>query len=157
DIVNLRDDPSRHAEVAARVRADFDAVLVHGDPRLIPFEASFQATDLIAYRLQYTGYVTSASASPPDRPSADGAGHGEVLVSGGGGPAGYALMEVALAARRAGYLAEAPWRLLTGANLPAERFEALVRQAPAGVQIDRFRSDFPTLLRLCRVSVSQAG
>src|SRR5205814_3795195 len=41
DIVVMRDDPARHRETVARVHRDFDAVLVHGDPALIPFDASF--------------------------------------------------------------------------------------------------------------------
>src|SRR5207253_5204020 len=57
DIVMTRDDPARHSEIVERVRQEFDAVLVHGDPALIPFEASFPAAPDIADRLIYTGYV----------------------------------------------------------------------------------------------------
>jgi predicted glycosyltransferase len=155
DIVSVRDNPTRHAEIAARVRADFDAVLVHGDPRLIPFEASFHSVANIAHRLTYTGYVTEPQnfgATLAEQEST-----GEVLVSGGGGPAGYALMQTAIEARRRGYLADAPWRLLTGATLSSDRFDALAYGAPAGVTVDRFRADFTVLLRRCLVSVSQAG
>jgi predicted glycosyltransferase len=60
-------------------------------------------------------------------------------------------------ARRQGCLAEAPWRLLTGAHLPQVAYDAVCRDAPAGVTVERFRSDLPDLLRRCRVSVSQAG
>ena len=154
DIVVRREDPARQREIVARVRADFDAVLVHGDPEFVPFEASFPAAPEISDRLVYTGYVGSGAQSSEAAPSGAEAG---VIVSGGGGPAGQALLMTALAARRQGCLADLPWRLLTGATLPEADFAALVRAAPAGVRVERFRRDFPALLRRCRVSVSQAG
>ena len=82
---------------------------------------------------------------------------GEVIVSAGGGAAGRALLDAALTARREGCLADLPWRLLTGTNLPESEVAALRRSAPAGVTIERFRPDLAGLLRHCRVSVSQAG
>ncbi len=153
DIVMTRDDPARHREIVERVCREFDAVLVHGDPALIPFEASFPAAPEIADRLIYTGYV-----SPPAEPASEASpGKGGVIVSAGGGAAGRALLEAALEARRQGCLADLPWLLLAGTNLPEAEFAALRRAAPAFVTIERFRRDFADLLRQCRVSVSQAG
>jgi predicted glycosyltransferase len=156
DIVVAPDDETRRGWIVARVRADFDAVLVHGDPNLIPLEASFPLAPAIADRLVYTGYV-----APPDRPAEDGAaapaGAGEVVVSAGGGAVGGALLRAALAARRGGCLADAGWRLLAGPNLPASEFAALTEDLPAGVVVERYRPDLPQMLRRCRVSVSQAG
>jgi len=154
DIVVMRDDPQRHRDIAKQVRRDFDAVLVHGDPTVIPFEASFPAAPEIADRVIYTGYVyprleTIDTAVMP--------GGGEVVVSAGGGAAGYGLLEAALAARRSGCLAGLPWRLITGTNLPESDFATLCAQAPAGVAIERFCYNFVGLLHGCRVSVSQAG
>jgi predicted glycosyltransferase len=80
-----------------------------------------------------------------------------VLVSAGGGAAGKMLLTTVLAARRAGCLAELPWLLLTGTNLPEEDFRALSNAALPQVSVERFRHDLPGLLRRCRVSVSQAG
>jgi predicted glycosyltransferase len=57
DIVVVPDEPSRIREIIDRVRADFDFVLVHGDPAFIPLEASFPAASHIADRIIYTGYV----------------------------------------------------------------------------------------------------
>lgn len=155
DVIVRRDDPVRQQEAVARVRDDFAAVLVHGDPGFIPFAASFPPAAEIAERLAYTGYVANdatPAAPAPDTPQ------GEVVVSvGGGGAAGRRLMAAALAARRAGCFAETRWRLLAGTGLPEAEFAALRSEAPAGVTIERFRTDFPALLRRCRVSVSQAG
>ena len=153
DIVVMRDDPQRHAEIVARVRRDFAAVLVHGDPALAPLDASFPAAPEIADRLVYTGYV----ASPPKQIAPIPADASDVLVSAGGGAAGLALLTTALAARRAGCLTQLSWRLIAGTNLPEADFAALRAAAPAGVAIERFRLDFAALLRGCRVSVSQAG
>jgi predicted glycosyltransferase len=154
DIVVRRDDPARLREIVARVRADFDAVLVHGDPEFVPFGASFPAAPEIADRLIHTGYVGSAAPASGTGPSDR---EGGVIVSGGGGPAGHALLLTALEARRRGCLAHLPWRLLTGANVPEADLTALARDAPIGVRVERFRRDFPALLRGCHVSVSQAG
>lgn len=159
DIVNMRDDPARHAETVARVRADFAAVLVHGDPSLIPFEASFPAAAEIADRLHYTGYVVESPLPDPPLPGLDPgiAGKEEILVSAGGGPAGMTLLRIALAARGLGCLADRPWRVLAGGGVPEAEFAALAGMAPAGVAVERFRVDFPALLRRCHISVSQAG
>ncbi len=154
DIVAVRDDPERRRAIVARVRAEFDAVLVHGDPALVPFEASFPAAPEIADRLIYTGYVSP----PDDAGSADATiGAGEVVVSAGGGAAGRGLLDTALAARCAGCFADTKWRLLAGTHLPEEDFAALCHAAPDGVVVERFRRDFVGVLRRCRVSVSQAG
>jgi predicted glycosyltransferase len=153
DIVTTRDDPARLHEIVERVLREFDAVLVHGDPALIPFEASFPAARDIADRLIYTGYV-----SPPAEPATETqAAGGGVVVSAGGGAAGRALLDAALEARRQGCLAGLPWLLLAGTNLPEAEFAALRQAAPPFVTIERFRRDFAGLLRGCRVSVSQAG
>jgi predicted glycosyltransferase len=153
DIPTVRDDPARHAEIVARVRSDFAAVLVHGDPGFIPFEVPFPPAAQIADRLHYTGYVTVPAAEHHDA----GLPAGEVLVSVGGGAAGQKFLAAALAARRQGCLAGCGWRMLAGANLPDDAFAALQSDAPAGVVIERFRADFRSLLRRCHVSVSQAG
>jgi predicted glycosyltransferase len=155
DIVIVRDDPRRHREIVDRVRRDIDRVLVHGDPALIPFEASFPPAPVIADRLVYTGYV--APRREGGAGTANGEEAGEVIVSAGGGAAGKALLEAALAARRAGCLTHLRWRVIAGTNLPESDFAMLRASAPAGVAVERFRNDFAALLRACRVSVSQAG
>ena len=154
DIVTTRDDPARHRAIVERVRREFDAVLVHGDPALIPFEASFPAAPDIADRLIYTGYVSPPAAPVSEASPAIGEG---VVVSAGGGAAGRALLDAAVEARRQGCLADLRWLLLAGTNLPEAEFAALRRAAPPFVTIERFRRDFSGLLRQCRVSVSQAG
>jgi len=154
DIVIVPDDAMRHREIVDRVQADFDFVLVHGDPGFIPLDESFPSASKIADRIIYTGYI-----SAPDQTDTkdEFAGANEVLVSVGGGAVGSPLLTTALEARRRGCLADLTWRLLTGPNLPARTFEMLAGRLPEGVVLERFRREFPLMLRRCRVSVSQAG
>lgn len=160
DIVVLH-DKKRGQEIVDRVRADFDFVLVHSDPKLVPLDASFPAAPEISDRLIYTGYVAAADilaeASLPAPGSDDSAGLDEVVVSVGGGAVGGALLSTALETRRRGFLTGLTWRLLTGPNLPEPQFEALASNLPERVTVERYRHEFPHILRRCHVSVSQGG
>jgi predicted glycosyltransferase len=160
DIVVLRDDAERRREIVDRVRARFDYVLVHGDPAFIPLDASFAAASEISDRLIYTGYIgpdegANRAVQAPGRDETAGAD--EVIVSVGGGAVGGALLATAVETRRQGCLAELTWRLLAGPNLPEAEFRALAGVLPERVILQRYRADFPQMLRRCRVSVSQAG
>jgi predicted glycosyltransferase len=136
------------------VRRYFDLVLVHGDPALIPFDETFPRAAEIAARLRYTGYVVDP---PTAAAPVDGAGVDEVVVSTGGGAVSEPLLDAALAARPLSALADAPWRLLVGHNLPDDRFAHYRAQAAPGVIVERSRPDFTALLPHCRLSISQGG
>ncbi len=155
DVLIANHKPGRAEDIAATVRQLYDLVLVHGDARLISFEASFPAAAQIADRIRYTGYVTEAKAVAQ---SADRSA-GEVLVSAGGGAVGLPLLSAAVAARRYARERSRPWRVITGTNLPESDVAALARAAAGdpGIVLERFRSDFAALLARCRVSVSQGG
>jgi predicted glycosyltransferase len=154
DIVVVPEDGERHREIVDRVRADFDFVLIHGDPRFILLEASFSVAPEIADRLIYTGYI-----GRPDQTGGgdESLGANEVLVSVGGGAVGGTLLAAALEAKRRGCLTGLTWRLLAGPNLPQQAFGTLASALPEGVVLERYRREFPQMLRRCRVSVSQAG
>jgi predicted glycosyltransferase len=156
DIVVAPAEAGRLREIIDRVQADFDFVLVHGDPAFIPLEASFSAASEIADRLIYTGYVGDQDQQDG---GAETTGANEVLVSVGGGAVGRTLLSTALDARRQGCLADLTWRLLTGPNLPKQEFERLAEALPDDVNVvlERYRQEFPQMLRRCRLSVSQAG
>jgi predicted glycosyltransferase len=157
DIVVAPEEIRRRQEVVARIRDDFDAVLVHGDPAFIALDASFPEASLIADRLVYTGYVGADRTYLRANRDLTDAGRGEVLVSAGGGAVGGALLATALEARRGGCLAKLRWRLLSGPNLSAAEFHTLAERLPYRVVIERYRADFPEMLRRCRLSISQAG
>jgi predicted glycosyltransferase len=142
--------PSRETEAVALVEKYFDRVLVHGDPRVAPFERSFAAAGRIAGRLAYTGYVVEAHA-----PGGGDVGRGEVLVSAGGGAVGRRLLETAIRARPLTRLRGLTWRVLAGIN--ADYFDELRFLAGGRVILERSRNDFTALLGNCELSISQAG
>jgi predicted glycosyltransferase len=156
DILAAKSNPARYAEIAARIRRDVDAVLVHGDPRLVGLEASFPAAPAIADKLRYTGYVTHARNAEAFR-NGGNLGRGEVLVSAGGGAVGAPLLRAALEARPLTTVRDRIWRLIAGPNLPQADYDDLARKLSTGVLLERFRNDFQNLLRNCHVSLSQAG
>lgn len=153
DVVR-RASPARVAETVDLVERHFDAVLIHGDPALVPFERSFAGWASIRDRAHYTGYVLDADDPPPPGGD-DTAGRDEVVVSAGGGAVGQPLLEAALAARPLTALADRTWRLLVGENLPAADRAALA--VSPGVVIEPARPDFRAVLERSALSISQAG
>ncbi|MBI3709055.1 MAG: glycosyltransferase [Proteobacteria bacterium] len=152
DVVVVPTDPRKIETTVTRVHQCYDRVLVHGDPTLIAFGASFPAAGRLGDRLVYTGYVTTPAPAPPA-----GDGEDEVIVSAGGGAVGARLLETALAARPLTALRDKVWRFLLGGNLPTGVAERLAASARAGIIVQAARPDFPNLLPRCCVSVSQAG
>lgn len=154
-------DPQRQQRMLALFDQYFDHVLVHGDPALVPFERTFAHVSELGARLHYTGYVVGAPPSGSDKPDDTADGHGEVLVSAGGGAVGLVLLETAIRARALTQLAGERWRVLAGSGVAAAAFADLVALAWSlhgdGVVVERNRTDFTRLLRRCRLSVSQAG
>jgi predicted glycosyltransferase len=73
----------------------------------------------------------------------------------GGGAVGAPLLKTAIAARPKSPLADRTWRLLVGANLPADEQRGL--GGGEGIVIEPARADFATLLRNATLSISQAG
>ena len=151
DILVEKKKPGRQEKIVRILRDHFDAVLVHGDERLVPFGATFGAAEEIADLIRYTGYV----APPAPNASPDGPGKGEVVVAAGGGAVGGALLRAALAARPLTSIAQAPWRLIAGPNLSPQERAALPETE--GVTIETLRTDYRDLLARAALSVSQAG
>ena len=125
---------------------------MHGDPALFRLEESFPAAASLVDLIDYTGYVVEPPAA-----ACGTAGQGEIVVSAGGGAVGAPLLGAAIAARPLSRAAALRWRLLTGPNLAPADAAALAAAAPPGVIVERFRNDFPTLLRNCCLSLSQGG
>ncbi|TVQ56313.1 MAG: glycosyltransferase [Rhodobacteraceae bacterium] len=139
--------PARVAEAHGRLRRWFDAVLVHGDPRLAPFALGWPGAAEIADLLRFTGYV----AAPPPAPAGDPA---EVLVAEGGGALGRGLMRAALGAAR---LVNRPWRLrLGGADAAAAAARMQAEAGPNGV-VEPAAADYRARLGAAAVSVSRFG
>lgn len=151
DILVEKNNPGRQEKIVAILRNYFDVVLVHGDESLVPFGATFRSAGDITDMIRYTGYV----APPAPDATPDGPGQGEVVVAAGGGAMGGALLRTALAARPLTVMDEAPWRLITGPNMPAEDRAKL--SETQGVTVETLRRDYREVLSRAALSVSQAG
>ena len=154
DILVEKTPADRYRRMADQVNGWFDRVLVHGDPDLIAFDATLPCVGLIADKLHYTGYVVDSG----ERLTQSDAGHGEVVVSVGGGATGDPVIRAALAARPQTPAADRLWRVLCGPRLRDPVFERLRADfAGPDTVIERIRSDFSVLLGNCHLSVSQGG
>jgi len=151
DVLVAPQRPERLGETAERIATLFDAVLVHGDPHVLPLEASWPVTPEIAGKLVYTGYL----AEPPASPGSSAGSRETILVSGGGSAAALPLFEMALAAAR--LLPKRAFHLLIGRGIAEADFAKLRQLAPANATVEWARPDFPALLAACALSLSQAG
>ncbi len=149
DILVAKNDPKRTQSVVDTVNAYFDAVIVHGDPRIVRLDETFAGAEAIADRIQYSGFVAPSLADAPQEARSG------VVVSAGGGAVGGPILRAAVPARALTRLSDAPWRLVTGPNLPTLDRKALL--AAQNVTIDTYIENFRDILCKVAVSVSQAG
>ncbi|MBS7698417.1 MULTISPECIES: glycosyltransferase [unclassified Chelatococcus] len=155
DVLAASRRPERIAQSHAHLRAFYDAVLVHGDPAVLPLEASWPVDDGVGALLRYTGYIDDGSAAIARSDAIDPVPQGEILVSGGGSAASLPVYRAAIGA--AAILARHPWRLLVGAGVSEADFKSLLEAAPDHLTVERARRDFPALLARAAVAVSQFG
>lgn len=149
DILQERTKPGRNEETVELVERYFDRVLVHGDPSFVRLEETFPLADAILDKIAYTGLVAPAAPVASKQIF-------DIVVSAGGGAAGRDLVVAGVdaAARLDPGLR---WLLITGPNLADDAFEAARAKAPSNMSVERFRTDFGSLLAAARLSVSQAG
>ena len=145
-------DAKKNNDMLTLFQRHYDHLLVHGDPNVSPFAATFPLAAAIADRTHYTGYVVETPGQ-----SGSSLGTGEVLVSAGGGAVGLPLLRAALQARALSAAVHLPWRLLVGQNESDAALAELGAAAPPGVTVERARPDFPELLGNCAASISQGG
>lgn len=149
DILQSRTKPGRDQESIDLVERYFDRVLVHGDPTFVRLEDTFPLAEKIADKIIYTGMVSAASPPAPSE-------RFDVIVSAGGGAVGSGLIRAAAQAAHR-LPPDLRWALIAGPNLPQADYETIARGMPDNAELFRFRRDFPSLLTVARVSVSQAG
>ena len=154
DILVAQHKAERNDEMLGLIERYFDRVLVHGDPNLVHFDRTFPHAARIADKIAYTGYVVDRTGK---RGGPGSPGHGEVVVSAGGGAVGLTLLQTAIAARAMTSLKSTRWRVLVGVSVPEADFDSLAAGAPDGVVVERARSDFPSLVMNCALSISQGG
>ncbi|MGF1477156.1 MAG: glycosyltransferase family protein [Geminicoccaceae bacterium] len=147
DILVAKAKPGRSEEIVQRLRRWFDQVLVHGDPRWIKLDATFDQVPMIADMVRYTGYVSSQTAPQKSHKS------DHILVSAGGGAVGGRLVAAATEAAKSAEGARFLWHVVAG-NRATDWHAA---DKPDNLLVERERSDFIDLLAKAGVSVSQAG
>ena len=163
DVLGGAHDPERQRRMLAYFDQYFDHLLVHGDPALLAFDQTFAHVSALGQRLHYTGYVVDPSVAADADRGGERHGHDEVVVSAGGGAVGRSLLEVAIHARALSVFAGTRWRILVGAAMGPQAcadLKVLARSydvAGGAIIVEPNRPDFSTLLRRCRLSISQAG
>ena len=152
DIIQPKGKPERLQEVVNWLNSRFNAVMIHGDPSLVTLDASFPPIDEIEPALIYTGYVNQGDAEPYE-PSPLKEQRTEIVASAGGGAAGRALYEAAIAAAKIERNPDILWRILIG-PYGDNPVQATDRQ---NLVIEPVRNDFQKLLENASLSISQAG
>ena len=154
DILVEKNDPSRGDDMVKKAKAYFDRILVHGDPEFIAFDETFPQASELSNMLHYTGYVVEKESL---KNTEGNLGSEEVIVSSGSGAVGELLLRSALRIRKDTYLSTSKWRLLAGHYMDENVFESIRDAASGDVTVERARADFITLLKNCRLSISQGG
>ena len=148
-----------YEEVVPVLNQYFDAVLVHGDPKLSRLEDHFPWVADIDIPVVYTGFVSEklGDASRPDR-----APDRYVLVSAGGGVEGLTLIVPCIEAWK--QLAQddahdgCEMVIFAGAFIDETHFDALRELCGDGpFRIERFTSNFLAWMKHADLSISRAG
>lgn len=150
DILAPPSKPAKAVLADTFVETFYDSVLVHADRDLTPLTASWPVSPALAKKLFYTGFV----APPPAVSHPDAMGHGEVIVSAGGGDVGGHIFAAALEAARLG---DRRWRLLLGGAEAQARAASLQASAPPNVIVEPARPDFRQMLYHAEASVCMCG
>jgi len=149
DVLQRNRKAGRDEETASLLNQYFDKVLVHGDANFATLDETFPFAQAIADKIVYTGLVSGPAPCAPDDSF-------DIVVSAGGGAVASALLRTTMQA-----VALLPnttsWCVITGPYLAQSEFDALAGSAPANVTLQRFRTDFVSLLTKARLSISQAG
>lgn len=155
-LVNARPDRQRHDDRARWIsNRYFDAVLVHSDPLFACLEESFSPRQPLRIAVFHTGFVLPLRAQALTM-----ARRNHVLVSAGGGMAGYPLFRAALESHEILWEHhKLPMRLVAGPFLPEDQWQSLlsVAEGRSGLEIIRSVPDLCLEMRQVTVSVSQCG
>lgn len=142
--------------VIARLRSDFDALLVHADPAFTRFEEHFPRAGELALPIEHTGFVAGEAPAGSDPPEP------LVVVSAGGGVRSVPFLEVALAAVvhaiERGDLAARRIAVFPGGALDRHDDAAIASlSSVASIEVHGFVPDLVPWLRRAALSVGRAG
>ena len=163
DILVEKKDPEAYEKrVVDTLNHWYDFVLIHADPKLVELDQTFSRMSDISIPAVYTGFI---SPKPPtgDRArirSAIGIGKDDIYIvaSAGGGQVGIVLLEPLLNCYpqlntgRQVFL-----HVFTGPYMPNDEFDKLKKKANRYLNVERFTSDFLSLLVSADLSISMGG
>jgi predicted glycosyltransferase len=152
DILQHNAKPFKDRETVDILKAHFDHVLVHADPKLVRLEDSFPLTSEVSDMLLYTGIV-----SPEPKPADPKGESFDVVVSVGGGALGHRLLMAAAQAKRRSCMRGAKWLLITGLKFSPEHQAELGAHLDDGVTVRDFMPDLRSILARAQLSISRVG
>ena len=146
-------------EVCPTLNTHFDALLIHGDPKMTRLEEHFPWVEDIDIPIEYTGYVSEKLKS--ERPK-DGLPKRFVLVSAGGGAEAYELIVPCIEAwkllLKQGVTQGREMVIFTGPFVQDEHLESLKKMCDGGpFRLSCFASDFLSWMDVADFSISRAG
>jgi predicted glycosyltransferase len=159
DIVVTKQNQAKHEQkVCDLANKYFDLVLVHGDPKFQPLEASFSRVADLTCPVHYTGFVVQSPASPSreslpiPQPS--------ILVTVGGGRFGHELLDcvVETAPMLADHLLH-HIQVFTGPFYPEAKFTQLQAKSANcdNLTIERYTPDLLNYMQAADLSISMSG
>lgn len=146
-------------EVCPTLNTHFDALLVHGDPKVTRLEEHFPWVEDIEIPIEYTGHV-SEKLKPQRRKN--GLPKRFVLVSAGGGAEAYELIVPCIEAwkllLKKGATQGKEMVIFTGPFVYDDQFESLKHICDGGpFRLSRFVPDFLSWMQAADFSISRAG
>lgn len=164
DILVEKENAAKHESRAVDIlNRNFDALLVHADPRVVRLEETFGQLAAIRIPVVYTGFV-AAQGDPVSDPAAWRRAQGVaddqrlVLASAGGGAVGFDLLDaVSRAVDRLQTRYPVVLQAFTGPFMDSAQAAELERRQTAARRFDRFSEDFTTWLQVADATVSMAG
>lgn len=145
DILVLPTKAGRAEEIVNKLNARFDAVFVHGDPRINRLTDQLPALRQFAGQVRFTGYIKNTAEPTATRER-------DILFSLGSGTFGHDLIEIGIAAsNHSKFQKTHRWRFLTGATDIG--FDA---QTP-NVTVENWQPGLSRLVSAAALSVSQGG
>ncbi|MBN9078764.1 MAG: hypothetical protein BGN87_22445 [Rhizobiales bacterium 65-79] len=150
DILQENAKAYKDREAADLLKAHFDHVLVHGDPRLVRLEQTFPLTGEVSDMLLYTGIV-APEPSPATQRKFD------VVVSVGGGALGHRLLMASARAKSLSVMRDKSWLIVTGFKFSPEHKAELDSLVDGDVTVEAFLPDLQAVLAGAQVSISRVG
>jgi len=149
DFLQRRTKPGRDDAVVGLIDQYFDKIIVHGDPVFSRLAESFPKAVEFEEKIIYSGIVCAKPVFAQTEAF-------DVVVSAGGGAVGTELVQAAIKA--AELLPKSlTWCIITGPNSPINDQLTTIGLASPNITFEKFRADFPSLLKPAQLSVSQAG